>query len=164
MLVASNSSPLINLSIIGRLELLQHKFSEVLIPQAVWREVVIEGIGKPGAEEVEKSGWTKVKEVQDKLLVASLTQHLDDGESEAIALALEMGADLVLLDEKDARETAEAFGLNVLGIVGILVWAKREGLILSLKAELDKLVQTAQFRISKELYRRALAEGRGSGL
>ncbi len=158
MVVISNSSPLINLSIIGRLNLLERKFSEIIIPEAVWREVVVDGVGKPGAKEVEQAGWIKVHDVKDRKLVISLKQYLDDGESEAIALALEMGAGLVLLDERDARDTADAFGLNVLGVIGILVWARKNQLIPALKDELNLLQEVARFRFSGELYRRALVE------
>lgn len=158
MVVISNSSPLINLSIIGRLNLLERKFSEIIIPEAVWREVVVDGVGKPGTKEVEQAGWIKVHDVKDRKLVISLKQYLDDGESEAIALALEMGAGLVLLDERDARDTADAFGLNVLGVIGILVWARKNQLIPALKDELNLLQEVARFRFSGELYRRALVE------
>ena len=158
MLVVSNSSVLINLAIIGPLEILKRKFSEIMVPRAVWQEVVVEGMGKPGAKEVDESAWIKVKDINEKLLVTSLSQHLDDGESEAIALALEIGANLVLLDERDARETAEAFGLELLGTIGILIWAKKEGLIPNLKAKLDRLMNIAKFWVSRELYKRVLAE------
>ena len=158
MVVISNSSPLINLSIIGRLDLLKSKFSEIMIPQAVWREVVVDGVGKPGAKEVERARWIKVQDVKDRNLVISLERYLDDGESETIALALEMGADLVLLDERDARDTADAFGLSILGVIGILVWARKKQLIPTLKDELIRLQEVARFRFSGELYRRALVE------
>ena len=78
MVVISNSSPLINLSIIGRLNLLERKFSEIIIPEAVWREVVVDGVGKPGTKEVEQAGWIKVHDVKDRELVISLKQYLDD--------------------------------------------------------------------------------------
>ena len=158
MIVISNSSALINLVIIERLDLLREKFGEIIVPQAVWQEVVIEGAGKPGAKEVERANWIRVKEVTNKPLVQLLEQKLDDGESEAIALALEVGADLVLLDERDARDTAESLGLDILGVIGILIWAKKKGLILSLQDELDQLRNVAKFRFNDELYRRVLAE------
>lgn len=158
MIVISNSSALINLVIIGRLDLLREKFGEIIVPQAVWQEVVIEGAGKPGAKEVERANWIRVEEVTNKPLVQLLEQKLDDGESEAIALALEVGADLVLLDERDARDTAESLGLDILGVIGILIWAKKKGLILSLQDELDQLRNVAKFRFNDELYRRVLAE------
>ena len=69
-----------------------------------------------------------------------------------------MGAGLVLLDERDARDTADAFGLNVLGVIGILVWARKNQLIPALKDELNLLQEVARFRFSGELYRRALVE------
>jgi len=158
VIVISNSSALINLVIIGRLDLLREKFGEIIVPQAVWQEVVIEGAGKPGAKEVERANWIRVEEVTNKPLVQLLEQKLDDGESEAIALALEVGADLVLLDERDARDTAESLGLDILGVIGILIWAKKKGLILSLQDELDQLRNVAKFRFNDELYRRVLAE------
>ena len=158
MIVISNSSALINLVIIGRLGLLREKFGEIIVPQAVWQEVVIEGAGKPGAKEVERANWIRVEEVTNKPLVQLLEQKLDDEESEAIALALEVGADLVLLDERDARDTAESLGLDILGVIGILIWAKKKGLILSLQDELDQLRNVAKFRFNDELYRRVLAE------
>ncbi|RKY81776.1 DUF3368 domain-containing protein [candidate division KSB1 bacterium] len=158
VIVISNSSALINLVIIGRLDLLREKFGEIIVPQAVWQEVVIEGAGKPGAKEVERANWIRVEEVTNKPLVQLLEQKLDDGESEAIALALEVGADLVLLDERDARDTAESLGLDILGVIGILIWAKKKGLILSLQDELDQLRNVAKFRFNDKLYRRVLAE------
>ena len=157
-MVISNSSPLIHLSIIGRLNLLEKKFSEIMIPPAVWREVVIDGFGKPGAKKVEQAKWIKVQDVNDRNLVISLGRYLDAGESEAIALALEIGASLVLLDERDARDTADAFGLNILGVIGILVWARKKQLIPTLKDELAHLQEIAKFRFSEELYRKALVE------
>lgn len=158
MVVVSNSSVLINLSIIRHLDLLRENFGDIVVPKAVWREVVVDGFEKPGAREVKQANWIKIENVENIPLVQSLAQYLDDGESETIALAIEIDADLVLLDEKDARDTAEIFGLDILGVIGILIWAKREGLILSLKEELNQLQKVAKFRISNQLYQRALAE------
>ena len=158
MVIVSNSSPLINLSLIGRLNILERKFSEIVIPQAVWREVVVDGFGKPGAKEVERARWIKVQDVKDRNLVTSLGRYLDAGESEAIALALEVGADIILLDERDARDTAQAFGLNILGVIGVLIWARKKQWVPNLKDELIRLQEVARFRFSGELYRRALVE------
>jgi len=100
-----------------------------LVPKAVWREVVEEGKGQPGAQEVANAGWIEVAEVKNRAVGEVLLAHLDRGEAEVIALAQERQADLVLLDEKEAREFAERLGLRVLGTLGLLVWAKREGLV-----------------------------------
>lgn len=148
--VVSDSSPLVHLSRIGRLSLLRGLFGEILIPLAVYREVVVEGRGRPGSSEVEKASWINVMEVRDKQLKRILQPVLDEGEAEAIVLALETNANLVLLDDREARLQAKRLGLRVAGTIGILLRAKRLGLIESLKKELDKLKETG-FRISKNL-------------
>lgn len=91
-----------------------------------------------------------------------LRRDLDDGESEVIALAVEQRADLVLLDESDARRTADLYSLSKTGIVGLLIRAKQEGHIDSLKVELDRLLHQGGFWINERLYERALnAVGEG---
>ena len=156
MKAVANSSVLISLSAIGQLDLLQERFSEILIPQAVWQEVVVKGKGQPGAQEIKSSGWIKVEKVKDRSLVRLLQVSLDEGESEAIALAREVNADIVLLDEKDARLTAQRIGLRVLGTIGVLIWAKKTGHILSLQEQLNALRDRAKFRFSKELRHEAM--------
>lgn len=158
MKVLADSSVLINLSLIKQLSLLRKKFGEIIIPRAVWIEVVEEGKNREGALEVKNSTWIKVVDVKDIALVKLLSTDLDKGESEAIALAHEINAKLILLDEKDARKRAELLGLKVLGTVGILLLAKRSGYIESLKVQLDDLQQKAKFRISQSLYEKALKE------
>ena len=107
MKIISNSSVLIGLSGIGRLELLHHRFPEgVIIPDAVWREVVETGHGRPGAKQVSDAGWISRREIRNLALAAALQTSLDQGEAEVIALELEIGADLLLLDEKTARSVA----------------------------------------------------------
>jgi hypothetical protein len=106
-----------NLAAIGRLSLIKLKFGNIMIPDAVWHEVVIDGKGKRGAEDVEKSDWTKIQSVGDKALVKALDKDLDSGESEAITLAVENNADILLLDDKSARLIAANLGLDIIGIV-----------------------------------------------
>lgn len=156
MKAVANSSVLINLSAIQQLDLLRKRFPEVWIPRAVWQEVVVEGQGQAGAQEVQAADWIKVQEVKDQAIAQLLQADLDLGESEVIALAREVGADLVLLDEKDARLAAKRVGLKVLGTIGILIWAKQAGHISSLQEQLDALQEKAKFRISPELYEQAL--------
>jgi len=156
MKVVADSSVLISLSAINQLELLRKRFSEVTIPRAVQEEVVIEGKGQPGSQEVQSSKWIRVQEVNDQSFVRLLEMELDRGESEAIALARELKADLVLLDEKDARLRGKRVGLRILGTIGILIWAKKTGHISSLQAQLNALQDEAKFRISVELCEQAL--------
>lgn len=156
MLVVSNTSPLINLAMIGELDLLRKLYDVIYIPQAVFDEIVIKGEGQIGAKEIKNSEWIKVLPVQNRLLVKSLFLQLDIGESEAIVLAIERGANLVLLDEKRGRNIASEFNLRPFGLLGVLVQAKKSGLILEIKPLIDKLRHVAGFWIDNKLYRAVL--------
>ena len=97
--IISDSSTLIHLARIDRLSLLREMFGAIAIPPAVWQEVVMEGKGRSGAQEVrtaQNSGWIQVVDVADKPLLKMLKSELDNGEAEAIALAVEMEADLIV--------------------------------------------------------------------
>lgn len=153
----ANSSILIALSNIEQLEILSRRFpGGILIPQAVWREVVEAGAGRPGARELATASWITVHPVEDKGLVSLLQADLDEGEAEAITLGREQKADLLLLDEKDARRAAQRLGLVVLGTVGVLIWAKRQGLVVSLQEQLDALQGQGKFRLSRTVCEAAL--------
>jgi len=157
--VVSNASVLIALSSIGMLSLLRERFPEsIVVPEAVWREVVDEGAERPGAREVSKANWIKVHKVNDKGMVGLLRAELDEGEAESIALAHEVRADVVLLDERDARHAAMRMGLKVLGTVGILLWGKQAGKLVNLREVLDALRFQGKFRISQRLYERVILE------
>jgi len=157
----ADSSTVISLAAIGRLSLLQEFHGKVLIPPVVWREVVTEGRGKPGAAEVEQArlaGWIEVVCPSNEDLVRFLKAELDEGEAEAVALAVECRAEAVFLDEAEARKAAEVYGLPKAGVVGILLRAKLEGRISSLRSELDRLRTQAGFRLSETIYHRVLQE------
>jgi hypothetical protein len=142
---------------IEQLELIHRRFpTGIFIPSAVWREVVEDGQGQSGAQQVAAASWIEVLDVADTALVSMLNANLDAGEAEAIVLAREQQADVVLLDEKDARAMAGRLGLAVLGTVGILIWAKRSQLIPSLRLQLDGLQRVGKFRLSRSLYLQAL--------
>jgi len=87
--VVSNTSPLMNLAIIGRLDLLRHFYETIHVPEAVWNELVEQGAGKPGSDAITAASWIQKHIVQNQHFVAALREHLDPGESEAIALASE---------------------------------------------------------------------------
>jgi predicted nucleic acid-binding protein len=153
VIIVSNAGPLIALAKIERFELLRKLFSKLCIPQAVYDEVVVIGAGRAGANETEQAvgDWIEVQEVKDLVMVKSLLTKLGKGESEAIALALETKADLVLLDDYKARATAEFMGLNMTGTVGMLNKAQKEGLISDLRPLLDEL-RARGFRLSDKVY------------
>lgn len=155
--VVSNSSPLIHLAKIGRLELLKDYFRIVSIPEAVYKECVIDGKNREEVKLIRSAEWLKVIRVKDRKLVKLLQASLDEGESETIALSLEIGADLVLLDDYDAREKARLFGLKITGTIGVLLKAKKENGIKLLKQELRRLRETG-FWIGDELEAKLLKE------
>lgn len=159
MIIVSNASVLIGLSSIGKLALLSERFTQgVLIPEAVRREVVDQGEGRPGAKEISKSKWIGVQKVRDRRIVDLLRTELDEGEAESIVLAHEVGARIILLDERDARRTAKRMNLKVLGTVGVLIWAKKAGKLVNLRENLDALRDFGGFRLSQTIYERALGE------
>lgn len=131
MLTVSNTSPLLNLAIIDHLHLVKHQFHELYIPEAVFTELRIEE-NLPGCNQLKiaiKEEWLKVRSVNNKLLIQLLRRDLDQGESEAIALAIELEADLILLDEKEGRRTARSMDLSVTVILGIALKAWRNGMV-----------------------------------
>lgn len=160
MPVVSNTSPLLNLAIIGRLSLVRAQFSEVLIPPAVARELRADE-GLPGSDSLSQAlaaGWLKVTPLDTHRVSHILWRTLDEGEAEAIALALQVQAEHILLDERDGRRSARAAGLHSVGVLGILLRAKLEGALDSLADEIERLRTEANFRIAHDLERALLVE------
>lgn len=153
--VVSNSSPLIHLAKIGHLDLLKYFFDKIIVSEVVYNECVIEGKGREDAKKIEKAEWIKVTKIKDENLKKALMMVLDEGEAEAIVLALEESADLILLDDYEAREVARNYELTITGVIGILIRAKEEGKIGGLKEELKKLKETG-FWLSDDLYTKIL--------
>ncbi len=156
MIVVSNTSPIINLAVIGHLDVLQNLYGTILIPQAVYDEIVVAGAGRPGAADVQAATWITVLPVQNRALVAQLQPDLDVGEAESIALAIEQQADLLLMDEQQGRSIAASYGVTYTGLLGVLLVAKKKGLLPAIKPLLDALRQNAGFWISDLLYQHVL--------
>lgn len=156
MKVVSNTSPIINLAAINHLDVLRQVFGTIVIPQAVYHEIVVVGSGQPGADEVREANWIQVHAITNQPLITVLTLSLDQGEAEAIALAVEIQADLVLLDERMGRSVASHFGLKCIGLLGILIEAKRTGVLPAVKPVLDDLRSKAGFWVSPAPYDQVL--------
>jgi predicted nucleic acid-binding protein len=156
MIVVSNTSPITNLAAIGQLDLLRQLFGRVVVPGAVVQELNAGGIAWPGSVELVQADWIRAEDVAKGHLVDALRLDLDHGEAAAIVLALQTGATLVLLDEQTGRAAARYLGLEVMGVVGILLRAKQRGYIPRVKPLLDMLRHQAGFFLSAQVYEHAL--------
>ncbi len=152
MTVVSDTSPIVNLAAIGHLHLLRDLFGALTIPEAVYREIVVEGAGRPGAEEVEAANWIVTRLVRSPHLVRTFETDVHIGEAEALVLALELNADWILLDERAARRLAASLDLRHTGLLGVLAKAKERSLIPALKPLMNALRRDAGFWISQTLY------------
>lgn len=150
MIVVSDTSVITNLFRIGQLDILEQLFSEIVIPQGVYEE--LEKLPQQKAQ-IDAIDWIKIKQIEDSTRYIQLRKTLDRGESESIVLAIELKADALLIDEKKGRKTAKELGIEVTGLLGVLLEAKIEGIIEAVKPLMDDLIYQAEFRISPRLYK-----------
>jgi predicted nucleic acid-binding protein len=155
-IVVSNTTPLIALAFLKQLDLVPALFNTLYVPQAVYNEIQYKP-NAPGAFELRATSWLKIKPVEDTLAVSMLLDQLDAGESEAIVLARELQADLLLMDERRGRRRAIQADLNVVGTLGILINARQQNLIGPIRPLLDRL-QELPFRMSEKLYQEVLRQ------
>lgn len=158
MIVISDTSAVTNLAAIQHLQLLSQLYNQVTIPDAVYCELAEIDPPVPGTLEVQTAPWLEVRQVISRAVVERLQVEvrLDPGESEAIALALELNADLLLIDERRGRAEANRLGIRITGLLGILVEAKQKKLIVAVKPLMDALIATSDFRVSSALYNQIL--------
>lgn len=156
MIVVSNTSPILSLGQIHQLTLLEHIYGTIIVPQAVYNEATVGGPGRHWAAQVQNAAWIQTQQVKNQADVNSLMISLNRGEAEAIVLATELGADLLLIDERLGRNEAMKQGINHTGVLGVLLDAKRTKLIQEIKPTLDDLIFHAGFWVSKNLYMRVL--------
>ncbi len=135
--VVSNTTPIISLLKLNRLDLLKQLYTQIYIPVAVYNEIKA-GNTKQYYCDLSTIDWIKIIEIKDKQAVKYFLD-LDSGEAEAIVLATEINADLIILDEKLGRFHAKHADLKITGTIGILIKAKKNGLIEELKPLLDEL-------------------------
>lgn len=160
MIIVSDTSPLMNLAVVGHLELLHELYTTVITPEAVWNELSNLSSQHPEVTVVQTLSWLERQPVTSRAVVDALQAELDIGEAEAIALAVEKQADLLLIDERRGRQVATRMGLTYIGLMGILLEAKRKGFLPEVKPVLDNLIAKAGFWVSRELYTRVLQTAR----
>jgi uncharacterized protein len=158
MIIVSNTSPISNLIIIGEIALLQQIYPKVIIPPAVYSKLTRLPTLQPTMISLLDDGLLEIQAPTNLQVLDTLNQTLDPGEAEAIALAVELSADRLLMDERLGRSIAASYGLKLRGLLGLLINAKQQGLIPVLKPILDRLINQAGFRVSQALYDRTLQE------
>ena len=161
MHVVCNTSPILNLAIIGELGLLKEQFGVIQVPKAVLQELRVQE-NLPGSESIRKAiedGWILVTPVSNTGMTEVLRTELDGGESEAIALAFETHAELVLLDERDARRVAVRLNMKTTGVLGILLKAYRMKRVPDLAQAMRDLKTKAGFHLSDDLVAAILRPG-----
>lgn len=148
MIVVSDTSPITALMSIGRIELLPKLFTEVFVPEAVHAELLRSHSTLPD--------WLQTRSVSSLAAVAGFARTVDAGEAEAIALAKELHADRLLIDERKGRRLAQAEGLQVIGLLGVVLLAKRKGFISDARHLIEQLVNEAGVYLDPDLINSAL--------
>lgn len=154
MIVVSDTSAIANLAIVDHLWLLQAIYESVIIPGTAANEITVTTNSKISS--ILQLDWIQIHllsphgyELAEQL---QRERGLDAGESHAIALALDLQADELLMDERLGRREATRLGLSIVGILGVLLVAKRINLIPQVKPIIDNLINQARFRVSSQLY------------
>ncbi len=155
MIVVSDTTAISNLHSINKLWILEKLFGEVIIPIAVFEELSL-----LNNFELTNYLWIKIVPIKKNDLIQQLILTLDKGEVEAIILALELNSTFLLIDEKKGRQIAKSLNIKIIGLLGILLLAKQEKIIETVKRILDDLVNVSNFRISTELYNEVLIKAK----
>lgn len=155
MTTVSDASPLIFLTKVDCFDLLKTLFHKVSIPHQVYIDVVVKGKTKAGAKEVNKAisdTWVEVIEIKEKDKVEKLREawKIHQGETEAIVLAQSLSASQLLADDDKAVSKARNLKITVIRTPGILLLAKRMGLISKVKGKIDRLLEEGYWMTSKE--------------
>ena len=155
MIVVSDSGPLIHLSRINQIKILKEFFNEIYIPEAVYQELTSSEEDLPGSSEIKTASWIKKKEVKKDTAKEFLMEYLDEGESEAILLAKDLDADLLLIDDLSGRRTARTHGIKVMGTLGLLDRASDENKIQNLEKIMIELREKG-FWMDDELFEKLI--------
>ena len=156
-IVVADAGPLIGMSRIGHISLPQSLYNSIIIPPRVYEEIEVSS-KKPGARAVSEAineGWIKIVELKRESDSALLRLMVDTGEAESIQLALEQDAGLLIIDDKKGRKIARSRGIRVIGTGGILIYAKKAGLLGKVSPVLKELASVG-YRLSPALCKRII--------
>jgi predicted nucleic acid-binding protein len=149
MIIISDTSIITNLMQVGKVEILPAAFGQIIIPEAVFKELATL---EDQLRVMVSFQWLEVRAVNNATLVSELCQTLDIGEAEAIVLALESHADYLLMDERKGRGKAKEFGIPVTGLLGVLLKAKVIGVLPAVRPVMDELISLSGFHIHRDVY------------
>lgn len=155
--VVVNTTPLIALSHVGELNILKKLYGKIIIPEAVYKELSVkeESICKKTVDS--SLDWIQVDKIKNQLAKDMYKTQLHDGEVEVMILAKEIAADVVIIDDANAKKYAKYLELPVTGTLGALIKAKQEGYIGSLKCILQQMVKNGIY-ISQSLIEMCLKQ------
>lgn len=152
MIIVSDTSSISNLLQIGLIDILHVLYGEITITPAVRRELY----RLPDQErQIEQIDWIKVKAPQNQGMIVQLLEQIDLGEAESIVLAMEEQAKYLIIDEYKGRLIADSYGIKIVGILGVLIQAKKESIIPAVKPPIDQLIEIG-FRLDKKLIEKVL--------
>jgi len=152
MIVVSDTSPITNLIKIGRLNLLKDIFHQVIVPLGVNQELLKWKDLGGDISAYENAGWVSVHQPSNVILIGNLKLELDEGEAEAIALASELNVDFLLIDERRGWKVAKSMGINAIGVIGVLLDARKQGIVTEVMPIIDDLRTRAGFWINDNFY------------
>lgn len=155
--VIVNTTPLIALCHVGQLDVLKKIYGEISIPQAVYRELAEkkESICKKQVDD--SLDWIHVEKIENQMAKAMFKTQLHDGEVEVMILAKEKNADIIIIDDANAKKHAKYLKLPVTGTIGVLIRAKKQGYISELKPILQGMIDKNIY-ISEKLMRLCLEQ------
>lgn len=153
--VVVNSTPLIALSGINHLEILHKIYGEVFIPNAVYLEISAKPESKCKKDVDNASSWLKIEKIKDEMAKKLYKTQLHEGEVEVMILAQEMSANLAIIDDANAKKHAKYLGITVTGTLGVLIKAKKIGIIPALKPLIENMINNGIY-ISNDLVKKCL--------
>lgn len=152
MVIISDTTCFSALFQVNELHILQKFYKEIIIPSKVFDELSALSLFDIDISPLMKLEWLKVMNPTDNPQLQHLLSILDEGEAHAIALMLEMKADLIILDDMEARQVAIDYSLNIIGLGGVLISAKSKGVIPQVKPLLDRIISISGFYLSAKIY------------